>query len=143
MANELLGSGAKVYINSTAYDVKEGDCTVEKNTARGDTTGGGRYQQHVVDKQVINLNIKAIRLSSINPHLTPYFIAKSGVAGGGDDYSSVKYFPNGADVGDDTKSFRFSCVWQSYSESFQADSGLLMLTAKGVSTGPYKQPGDA
>jgi hypothetical protein len=139
--NELVGAGAKVFINNYVFDVIEGGVDEDRSLARGDTTGTGRYKVNVVDKQGVSLNIKAIRKSSINPHAASTYIARS-TLGGTNDYAAVKYFPNGDDVGDDTKSWRFNCVWSKYSESFNAQSGLVNLTAAGESTGSYKRPGD-
>lgn len=140
MANELLGSGAKVVINNYVFDVKEGSCEETRNTARGDTTATGRVQAHVVDKTVVNLSCKAIRYSTLNPHIGPYHIASSDW-----DYADILYYPNGDDLAnnDPTKSWRFRGIFTKYSESFNADQGLLMLDIACVSDGSYLRPGDA
>ncbi len=140
MADELRGYDAKVYINGIAFDVKEGEPTEQRSTARGDTTKGGRYQQQVVDKMVVEFSFKAIRYSTVNPHTTPYFIASSNTT---KDSARVLYWPNGANVDDESKAWRMILVWESYSEQFNADQGLITLSAKGKSTGVYLRPDDA
>jgi hypothetical protein len=139
---ELLGSGGKVYINGYSFDCKEGSLDEDRNTARGDTTATGRFQINVIDKQVLQFSVQAIRKSTFNPHSAGLYIAQT-TAGGVYDQAAVIYYPNGNDVGTATKSWRFTIVWTKYSERFNADNGLLMLTANGISTGSYQRPGDA
>jgi hypothetical protein len=139
MANEILGSDALIIINSYRFEVKEGTIKETRSTARTDVTGGGIVQGHKVDKAVLNLNFKALRYSTLIPHAAPYNIASSGEQ----DWSDIVVYPNRADEGDLSKSWRFYGVWTEYSEQFNADQGLLTLDAACVSTEGYSRPGDA
>jgi hypothetical protein len=131
-----------VYINGYLFDVKRGNVKEARSTARGDTTSTGLYQVNRRDKQVVNFNFTAIRYSSVNLHTSGTEIATSGVTED-DEYGVFKYFPNGAEIGDDTKAWRFYGVYTDYDEQFDADSGFLTVTVAGVSTEDYKRPGDA
>jgi hypothetical protein len=139
MSNEIRGWQPNIKINSTLLEVKSGEPRNIRSTAPGDTTSTGRARYPVVDKESFEFNFTAIRYSTLNPHASPYFIAGTGV-----DLVNLAYWPNADDISDATKSWRSATfLIEEYSESFNADQGLLTISVKGQSQGAFKRPGDA
>lgn len=139
MANEIRGWEPVLNVNGNTYYVKEGEPDESISTARSDDTSGGVFEAHVVDKRRFEFSLKALRKSNLNPHAAPLNIANVSTTS-----STIQLWPGGAaDIADDTKSWRATIVWQSYRESYNAESGLVTLNAKGVSTGSYKRPGES
>lgn len=150
MALENRGFEAKVYIGGVAWDVKEYEVHINKSLARTDTTGLGRFQSSVVDKEVLSFSFKALSVdsTSLNPHITPQYILAAPTnpntsVASNTDSSAIKLFPQGANVADDTKAYRATVNWEDFSHTGQAESGLQMYTAKGTSTGAFKRPGES
>jgi hypothetical protein len=140
MADELLGSEARIRINEVTFDVKEGSIKETRSTSRGDIFKDGRSQRHHVESQVVNLTFKAIRRFSVNPHTGFYSIAQT-AEGGDNDSSPIEVWPDGSDDNLEN-AWRFRGVWTEYSETFNAEQGLMMIDASCVSLGKYKRPGD-
>lgn len=139
MSNELRGWQPKLKINGTLFDVKSGEPTNVRGTAPGDTVGTGRWKYPVVDKESFEFSFTAIRYTNLNPHAAPYFLA-----GTSNDTVSLIYWPNEDDIADSTKAWRSATfLIEKYSESFNADQGLLTISVSGVSQGRAYRPGDA
>lgn len=136
---DLRGWAPNLKINSTLFDVKSGEPSCDRSTSPGDTTGTGRYRVPRVDKEQFSFSFTAIRRSDLNPHASPLYIAGTGF-----DVVALSYWPNAADIADPTKAWRSATfLVTKYSESFNADSGLLTISVQGESQGTFSRPGDA
>lgn len=137
MSGELRGFEPKVKVAGTVYDVQSGRPQLQISTARADTTADGAWQINVADKKVVNFEFKAIRKSTLNPHASPY-----GVGTSTGQELAIKYYPTG-DTASDTTAWRFTMVLEEYAEDFNAEQGLVTLTARGKSTGAVLLPGES
>jgi hypothetical protein len=142
--NVIQGYTPQIKLGGTQWELKSGEPKLHIATVRGDTTFVGFDEVNHPNKRGFSFSFEAFRYSDLNPHGSPANIGLST----GTWKTALIYYPTG-DTSTDSTAWRSGTVTGSafvveeYSESFNAESGLVTCRVSGKSSGQIKMPGES